>query len=339
MLRWAGTPRRLFALRVVLALFGLLLAGGTIVACGAPARDGLARKLAALGDADARGLEAHTASLLAAALASDAYRCTPAAEQVLGTPPNAHPDRRIRGRMPHYGLYHGPMRYRVAATGGRRPVWLVRLNIALDAEQSDRPMELPDCALRSQLSGELRCEGTPYEQAPGLEACPDSGRFEAPASRANLRALLRRWSREAEAYFNRDAERYGLAVRYDFELFLADDPQASELPVDVRMPLWSSCGRSPYFAALRSGWSIPVLAHELGHFLGLLDEYQALSGIVGFYPKTPYEGSENSRMGVSMKTHTRLYPLHHYLVLRRFHCAEPDSRDPYADVFGPGPSR
>jgi hypothetical protein len=85
--------------------------------------------------------------------------------------------------------------------------------------------------------------------------------------------------------------------------------------------------------AFRSGWSIPVVAHEVGHFLGLLDEYEALSGVFSFYPKTPFEGSEGSRMGLSMKKHTQLLPMHHYLVLRRFHCDEPETRDPYRDLL------
>jgi hypothetical protein len=84
---------------------------------------------------------------------------------------------------------------------------------------------------------------------------------------------------------------------------------------------------------MRTGWSLPVVAHEVGHLLGLLDEYEALSGIVRCYPKTPFRGAEISRMGLSMREDTRLLPIHHYLVLRRFFCAEPASVDPYAGVL------
>ncbi len=104
--------------------------------------------------------------------------------------------------------------------------------------------------------------------------------------------------------------------------------------MDVHTEMWMSCGRTPYFSAFRTGWSIPIIAHEVGHYLGLLDEYEALSGML--YDKTPFAGSENSRMGLSMKTYTRLYPLHHYLILRRYHCAEPEARDPYRAVLDPG---
>ena len=64
----------------------------------------------------------------------------------------------------------------------------------------------------------------------------------------------------------------------------------------------------------------------MGHLLGLLDEYEMLSGIVGFYPKAPFEGAERSRMGLSMREGTELLPMHHYLVLRRYFCPEPTDR-------------
>src|SRR5690606_32463411 len=98
-------------------------------------------------------------------------------------------------------------------------------------------LELPDCALQGELEGDVVCKGTPYEEAPGLDACPGSGRFEAPATRHNLTALLRHWSREVEASWNRDAAHYGLPVHYDFSFFLAEGAGA---PVDLRLPLRTS---------------------------------------------------------------------------------------------------
>jgi hypothetical protein len=74
---------------------------------------------------------------------------------------------------------------------------------------------------------------------------------------------------------------------------------------------------------MRSGWSLPIVAHEVGHVLGLLDEYEMLSGILDFYPKTPLAGADRSRMGLSMKEYTVVLPMHHYLILRRYFCPEP----------------
>lgn len=160
----------------------------------------------------------------------------------------------------------------------------------------------------------------PYSLAGSLSACPGSGTFLLPAARPFMRALLHRWSREAASYYNRDAAYFGLPVRYTFDFRPADEVAG---PVDLRVPLSTTCGRTPYFSAFRSGWSLPIVAHEVGHVLGLLDEYEALSGLSSAYPKKPFAGAEISRMGLSMREETRVLPLHHYLVLRRAYCATP----------------
>jgi hypothetical protein len=108
---------------------------------------------------------------------------------------------------------------------------------------------------------------------------------------------------------------------------------APDVTADLRLPLWPTCGRTPYFQAFRAGWSMPVVAHETGHVLGLLDEYEALSGIVKAYPKKPFPGAEISRMGLSMREGSLVLPLHHYLVLRRWFCPEPPSGGPFAHVL------
>lgn len=232
----------------------------------------------------------------------------------------------IAGSMPHYGVFLGPMSYRVRRAGGERPSFLVEATIAVEPPPETAWLELPDCAMRAALAGEVRCEGTPFSASGTTDACPRSGSFGAWATASNVDALLARWSTDAEAYWNRDAKRFGLPVRYDFTFVRSRD--AGGGPVDLSVPLAPTCGRTPYFAAMRSGWSLPIVAHEVGHVLGLLDEYETLSGITSLYPKTPFEGAERSRMALSMKEETLVLPLHHYLVVRRSVCSARGASEP-----------
>ncbi len=266
---------------------------------------------------------------LATTLAQDAYVCDPLPSEVFG---GDGPEgwRSIHGTMPHYGVYYGPMGYAVLHADGS---WRVEVRYAVEVPRDVMDMELPDCALAGELEGPVVCEGVPYSQSGTLYACPDSGVFRATTTPHNVRVLLARWSRDAERYYNRDAERFGLPITYDFTFEPIDPGQAADGPVHLRLPLSTTCGRTPYFRWVRSGWSMPILAHEVGHMLGLLDEYEMLSGIVDLYPKTPFQGAERSRFGLSMKEDTVVLPLHHYLVLRRYFCPEPGSRDPYAHAL------
>lgn len=268
--------------------------------------------------------------VLATSLAQDAYVCDPLPSEVFhGPAPIGR--RTIRGTMPHYGLYFGPMHYDVTWTGER---WKVAVRYAVEVPSSVTEMELPDCATEG-LQGPVTCTGVPYAQSGTLHACPDSGSFRALATRHNVEALLDRWSREAERYYNRDAEAFGLPITYDFTFLPIPEDQSSDGSTHIRLPLSTTCGRTPYFKSLRTGWSMPILAHEAGHMLGLLDEYEMFSGIVDLYPKTPFEGAKRSRFGLSMKEDTVVLPMHHYLVLRRFFCPEPDTRNPYEHVLRP----
>jgi hypothetical protein len=258
--------------------------------------------------------------ILADTVAKDTRACLPSPRAVFAGAAEEG-ERTIAGEMPHYGFFFGPMHYRVRFTAGEG--FRVRATLAVDPPKGAASLELPDCALvRSAGADEAAlCHGTPYSASPRREACPGSGSFSLPATDANIRALLARWSIEAEAYWNRDAAAFGLPVRYDFTFLLAGDPGADD--ADLRLPLSPTCGRTPYFSAFRSGWSLPIVAHEIGHVLGLLDEYETFSGIAPFYPKAPFPGAEVSRMGLSMREDTRVLPLHHYLVLRRYFCPEP----------------
>jgi hypothetical protein len=268
-------------------------------------------------------------SILEGTIDKDAYVCRPSPRVVFGEGvPEG--ERTILGAMPHYGFYFGPMHYVVRRRG---QAWEVLVRVAVEPPPETATLELSDCGLKPELGAELSCSGVPYALSGSLDACPASGAFRARASGRAVAALLRRWSTETERYWNRDAEAFGIPVRYDFDFVTIADANARGLRVDIEMPLSPTCGRTPYFYAMRSGWSLPIVAHEVGHVLGLLDEYEAFSGLVSFYPKTPFRGAERSRMGISMREHTKILPLHHYLVLRRYFCAEPRSTDPYAHAF------
>jgi hypothetical protein len=302
----------------------------------APPRPGSTEALAAELDGLSGGLtsghEATFRSILGDALAVDPYVCRPSPRQVFfGDVPDG--TRTIGGVMPHYGFFFGPMSYRV---GHGPDGWRVALTIAVDLPPDGGVMELPDCGLPLELAGGgdlgaigAACSGTAYSASAALEPCPRTGTFSLPATRRTMRALLDRWSREAHRYYDRDAAALGLPVRYEIT-FLPADELGGRL-ADLRVPLSLTCGRTPYFASFRSGWSLPVVAHESGHVLGLLDEYETFSGIASFYPKTPFPGAEVSRFGLSMREGTHVLPLHHYLVLRRWFCAEP--RGGFYDVL------
>lgn len=321
-------PRKIRRGAPASALMLALISAG----CAAPASpkaaaesgsiDAVDAELTALsGDATAAHRETFRA-VLADTIGKDPYACTPSPRAVFfGAAPEG--ERIIAGEMPHYGFFFGPMRYRVRrASEGAAARWAVKVTIAVDPPGGAGDLELPDCGLVREVAGdEGRCSGTPYSASPRKEACPGSGSFAIAATPVNVRALLARWSREAERYYTRDARAFGLAVDYDFEFVLADE--AGPLAPDLRVPLSPTCGRTPYFASFRSGWSLPIVAHEVGHVLGLLDEYEAFSGLSSLYPKTPFPGAEVSRMGLSMREDTRVLPLHHYLILRRYFCAEP----------------
>jgi hypothetical protein len=315
--------RRRFAAVVALALAPACARGAAPGRPETGSIEALAGELDRMSLALTAGHEATFRGILEDALAKDDYVCRPSPRAVFfGDAQDG--ERTIAGVMPHYGFFFGPMGYVVRRSGGR---WEVAVTIAVDLPPEGGRMELPDCNLARELAGDdlaalgAACSGVPYPDAPGYEACPGSGSFSLPVTRRTMRALLDRWSREAKGYYNRDAERFGLPVRYDFTFAPTEEIDAAR--ASLRLPLSLTCGRTPYFSAFRSGWSLPIVAHEVGHVLGLLDEYEALSGITRIYPKTPFPGAEVSRMGISMREGTVVLPLHHYLILRRYLCPEP----------------
>ena len=296
------------------ALALLLVSASGCASRGAP----LARDLETLSPPWVEQHSESFAGILAHALAADAYVCEPKPFEVFFGA-TASGVRAIEGTMPHYDLYDGPMRYQLRRARGH---WFVEAWVIVEPPASTARMELPDCSLRERLEGRVQCSGEPYARSKTLDICPEGSSFSAPATPRNVRVLLTHWSDAVEAYYNRDAQAQGLPISYDFTFSVPEDRRAPASSALV-VPLSTSCGRTPYFQAVRSGWSLPILAHEMGHLLGLLDEYEMLSGIVDVYPKAPFAGAERSRMGLSMRERSVLLPMHHYLVLRRYFCPEP----------------
>lgn len=67
--------------------------------------------------------------------------------------------------------------------------------------------------------------------------------------------------------------------------------------------------RGPYFMTWTTAWSPYVVAHEIGHMLGLDDEYEGSKGC-----------PTNSIMCYSSST-SKYYPFHYYMIFRRILCS------------------
>lgn len=76
----------------------------------------------------------------------------------------------------------------------------------------------------------------------------------------------------AEAVWNNSREAFG-AIKYKFKFKVANT--AKEAHFSVRLV---DDTRGPYDTQWARNWSHKIIAHELGHMLGLGDEYQTVSG-------------------------------------------------------------
>lgn len=106
--------------------------------------------------------------------------------------------------------------------------------------------------------------------------------------------------KQAEAVWN--ASRVQLDFKYAFHFELVTDIQQAHYAVNV-----FDQTRGPYDLNWGRNWSSTTVAHELGHMLGLGDEYQTLSGKV--------DCLRHSLMCVSGSG--KLMEHHYYFVLRR----------------------
>src|SRR5262249_27342308 len=139
--------------------------------------------------------------------------------------------------------FFGPMQYLVQRKSGR---WSVRVSILVEPPKGGRLLELPDCELSHEQGASVSCTGAPSTARLEDDVCNTSGVFAAKPTTATVRALLSRWSREVEVYFNRDAESFGLPISYDFDFALDGDTVGRGEPENVNMvlPLWPTCGRT-----------------------------------------------------------------------------------------------
>lgn len=105
---------------------------------------------------------------------------------------------------------------------------------------------------------------------------------------------------QASAYWNNT--KIKTDFNYEFKFELTTDSTKAHFSVNVL-----DSTRGPYDTNWSRSWTSLAIAHEVGHMLGLGDEYQTLSGV-----------SDCWKESLMCESWTgELKPLHHYFVLRR----------------------
>ena len=127
------------------------------------------------------------------------------------------------------------------------------------------------------------------------------------AETALERASIEMRFAEAERIWERSSPLPGLKFRF----LIAEEPERAHFSVDYRRG-W---GRGPYNFAWYSEWDSATVAHELGHMMGLHDEYSEF-GDEHFRGHCDYASLMCSNAPGS---EPRRY--HYYTILRRVHCA------------------
>jgi len=119
------------------------------------------------------------------------------------------------------------------------------------------------------------------------------------ATPADTKALSEKFT-QAEALWNSNAVELDFPYRFHFQAV----PTAKQAHFSVQL---LDSTRGPYDQFWARDWRARTIAHELGHMLGLGDEYQTLSGEVDCLPASLM--CDNNR-GLPMKHH-------YYFILRR----------------------
>lgn len=106
--------------------------------------------------------------------------------------------------------------------------------------------------------------------------------------------------KQAEQVWN--GRRTQLDFKYSFLFDITNDPKNAHYSVQV-----TDSTRGPYDTFWGRNWSFTTIAHELGHMMGLGDEYETLTGRVDCMTRSLMCSSNNGL----------LMPHHYYFVLRR----------------------
>ncbi len=106
--------------------------------------------------------------------------------------------------------------------------------------------------------------------------------------------------KQAENIWN--SQKLAADFDYNFQFEIVTDPKLAHFSVNVKDKT-----RGPYDTNWGRHWTGTVIAHEIGHMLGLGDEYETLSGKINCLTSSLMCSSWSGR----------LMPHHYYFVLRR----------------------